>query len=66
MEDSGGELDCLGHVCVWGVCLRALLQSIFCTCLNPYKPLALEVKTPPLSSSANPFAVVCAAQHPEQ
>lgn len=31
---------------VWGVCWRALLQSIFCTCLNPYIPLAPEVKTP--------------------
>ena len=46
VKNSGGELDCLGHVCVWGVCSRALFQSIFCTCLDPYIPLVLEVKTP--------------------
>lgn len=33
---------------VWGVCWRALLQSIFCTCLNPYIPFHPQVK-PPLS-----------------
>lgn len=34
MEHSGGEADSLGHVLCAGS--SPLLQSIFCTCLNPF------------------------------